>query len=120
MKSIKDIPNRGTQGLRWAHKTVNREEIVELIQKRLKFTKHEARVAVDAVLSTIRDSLKDGYRVTLQGFGSFRPHIKQPRSVVRFHISPGFYQELFGEKPKVPQPIDPKSEVDALIKGLLG
>ena len=113
------IPNRGTKGLRWAHKTVNREEIVDLIQKRLRFTKHQARVAVDAVLTTITDSLKDGYRVTLQGFGSFRPHIKKPRSVVRFHISPKFYRELFGEEPKVPETVDPQSEVDALIKGLL-
>jgi DNA-binding protein HU-beta len=50
---------------------VTKNEVIDEVARRANLGKKEAGAAVDAVLSTIESSLKDGSDVTFTGFGKF-------------------------------------------------
>ncbi len=50
---------------------MTKADLVERIAKDAKMSKRAAEAALDSVLDGIRDSLKQGKKVTLVGFGSF-------------------------------------------------
>lgn len=51
---------------------MNKAELIEEVANRTGLTKKVVGKTVDAVTSTITNSLAEGERVTLVGFGSFR------------------------------------------------
>ena len=51
---------------------MNKAELVEKIANQIGLTRKTSREAVDAIISAIIDSLAEGERVTLVGFGTFQ------------------------------------------------
>lgn len=58
---------------------MNKAELVEEVAKKTGLTKKVCRDAVDAVISTIKDSLRKREKVTLVGFGSFKVMARKSR-----------------------------------------
>jgi len=50
---------------------VNKGQLIEEVSKRGRFTKKEAKTAVEATLDTIKRNTKKGRGVQLLGFGTF-------------------------------------------------
>jgi DNA-binding protein HU-beta len=50
---------------------VTKQEFVDAVADRADMSKRDAGVAVDAVLDTITDALKQGDSITFTGFGKF-------------------------------------------------
>jgi integration host factor subunit alpha len=79
------------------------------------FSKREAAELVDAVFNTLKDSLEQGYKLKISGFGNFvirdkadrfgrNPHTAErmvlaARRVVRFRPSPVLKAQVNGERP---------------------
>jgi DNA-binding protein HU-beta len=79
---------------------MNKREFIESISESNQMTQAAARKALNTLLSTMMETMKDGEKVTISGFGSFRvvakaaqkgrnPQTGQPivipaRKVVRF------------------------------------
>ncbi len=51
---------------------MTKAELVEEVARTTQLTKKHAEVIVNTVFETIVDSLKDGEKIELRGFGSFR------------------------------------------------
>ncbi len=51
---------------------MTKAQLVEEVARNTELTKKDAEVIVSTVLESIVDSLKDGDRIELRGFGSFR------------------------------------------------
>ncbi len=50
---------------------MNKMQLISEVAKRSGLTKKEAKAAIDAVFSAIRDALSKGQKVRLIGFGTF-------------------------------------------------
>ena len=50
---------------------MTKADLVDLVAKKVSLTNKAAREAVQAVLDSVRDSLKKGDKVVLTGFGTF-------------------------------------------------
>jgi DNA-binding protein HU-beta len=72
---------------------MTKQEFIEAVADAAGMSKREAAVAVDAVLDTITDALKNGDSVTFTGFGKFSTSARaarmgvNPRSGEAVHIS---------------------------------
>ena len=51
---------------------MTKAELVEKVANQINLTKRQTEVVVNTVFSSITDSLADGKKVELRGFGSFR------------------------------------------------
>ncbi len=58
---------------------MNKAELVEEVAGQVGLTKRVCREAIDAITSTITDSLARGEKVTLVGFGSFKVRKRKAR-----------------------------------------
>jgi nucleoid DNA-binding protein len=58
---------------------MNKAQLIEAVAKKV-CTKKEAQQAVEALLETIKDSLKKKEPVTISGFGTFRVKETKPRT----------------------------------------
>ena len=58
---------------------MNKAELVEKVASQTGLTKRACREAIDAITSTISDSLASGEKVTLVGFGSFKVRQRKAR-----------------------------------------
>jgi nucleoid DNA-binding protein len=58
---------------------MNKAQLIEAVTKKV-CTKKEAQQAVEALLETIKDSLKKKEPVTISGFGTFRVKETKPRT----------------------------------------
>ncbi len=58
---------------------MNKAELVEEVAGQVDLTKRVCREAIDAITSTITDSLARGEKVTLVGFGSFKVRKRKAR-----------------------------------------
>jgi len=58
---------------------MNKSEFVDAVATKAEMSKADAAVAVDAVLDTVTDALKDGQQVTLVGFGTFQVKERKAR-----------------------------------------
>lgn len=54
-------------------------EMVARLAQRMKISKKEADIVVKTIFGTIVDSLSNGEKVELRGFGSFRIKERKPR-----------------------------------------
>ncbi len=58
---------------------MTKDELVDEVAKNSDLSKKDAEVIVQTVLDSIVDSLKQGEKVELRGFGSFRLRDRAPR-----------------------------------------
>lgn len=71
---------------------MTKAELVERVASGSSLTRREAEVVVQAVLDSIVQSLKDGTKVELRGFGSFRLRNRaarigrNPKTGARVHV----------------------------------
>ena len=56
---------------------MTKQEFIEQLAKKVKWSKKDARDVVDTTLKLIVDGVKSGEKVTLTGFGSFQPYRRQ-------------------------------------------
>lgn len=60
--------------------TVNKKSIAETLAEKHDMTKKEAAAVVDTVFDTIAESLKDGAKVDITGFGKFEVKTRAART----------------------------------------
>jgi len=58
---------------------MNKAELIDEVARQTGLTKRVCRKAVDAVISTIKDSLAKREKITLVGFGSFKVATRKSR-----------------------------------------
>ena len=58
---------------------MNKNELISAVAERSNLTKKDAEMAVSAMLEAITDSLSDGEKVQLVGFGSFEVRKREAR-----------------------------------------
>jgi DNA-binding protein HU-beta len=58
---------------------MNKAQLINEVAKRSGITKKDAKAAVDAVFSSIKDALAKGQRVRLIGFGTFEVRKRNQR-----------------------------------------
>jgi len=58
---------------------MNKAQLINEVAKRSGITKKDAKAAVDAVFSAIKDALAKGQRVRLIGFGTFEVRKRNQR-----------------------------------------
>ena len=59
---------------------MNKEELLTEIAKRSKVTKKNAGLVLDAMMSTIQNTVKKGDKVTLVGFGTWERRDRKART----------------------------------------
>jgi integration host factor subunit alpha len=62
-----------------AGSTVTKADIVEKVYQKIGFSKKEASELVEMVFSTVKDTLKEGDKVKISGFGKFEVRSKKER-----------------------------------------
>ena len=62
-----------------ASRGMTKAELVEEVARTAQITKKHAELIVDTVFESIVNSLKDGDKIELRGFGSFRIRQRGPR-----------------------------------------
>jgi DNA-binding protein HU-beta len=60
-------------------RTMNKADLVNLVAARTELTKTEVSLVVDAAIETIIDSVVEGKKVSILGFGSFEPRERSAR-----------------------------------------
>ena len=58
---------------------MNKADLVNLVAARTELTKTEVSQVIDATIETIVDSVVDGQKVSILGFGSFEPRDRSAR-----------------------------------------
>ena len=58
---------------------MNKADLVNLVAARTELTKTDVSLVVDAAIETIVDSVVEGKKVSLLGFGSFEPRDRSAR-----------------------------------------
>ena len=53
---------------------MTKQEFIERLAKKVKWSKTDAQAVVDTTLKLIVEGVKKGEKVTLTGFGSFQPY----------------------------------------------
>jgi integration host factor subunit beta len=59
---------------------MTKAELVSKVSSRIKLSKKEAEVVINAITQSISDSLADGNKVEIRGFGSFRVRERNGRT----------------------------------------
>ncbi len=59
---------------------MNKNELINAVAESVSLSKADATRAVDSVLETITNTLKDGDQVSLVGFGTFTSKRREPRT----------------------------------------
>jgi len=93
---------------------MNKTEIIRRLAKEHGKSKKEVLILIDGFIGAIKESIKDGDRVTLSGFGSFTPserkgfkgvdpRTREPldipnRKIASFRCSRAFKEELNDDK----------------------
>ena len=58
---------------------MNKAELIAAVAEKTEFTKKDAEAAVNAVVSSVEDALKNGEKVQLIGFGTFEVRNRKAR-----------------------------------------
>lgn len=59
---------------------MNKGQFIEAIAEKANLSKKDASAALEAVISTITEALKDGDKITLTGFGTFETRQRAARN----------------------------------------
>ncbi|HZK44048.1 MAG TPA: HU family DNA-binding protein [Syntrophomonadaceae bacterium] len=77
---------------------MNKTELVKALAEKTEMTQKDAAKALEAVVATIQETLAEGERVQIIGFGSFEVRDRKERKV----ISPATGEEILVPATKVP------------------
>jgi DNA-binding protein HU-beta len=66
---LNDVPNAFTQSR--PARALTKAGMVDRVAERTGLSKKDARIALDAVIASIEDSLRDGEEISFTGFGKF-------------------------------------------------
>ena len=77
---------------------MTKRELIEVVAKKANLTNKAAREAIQAVINSIRDSLKRGEKIVITGFGTFSVR----KRVERIGRNPKTGQEIKIEAARVP------------------
>ena len=66
---------------------MNKADLVNLVAARTELTKTDVSLVVDAAIETIVDSVVEGKKVSILGFGSFEPRDRSARPVSYTHLT---------------------------------
>ncbi len=69
---------------------MNKKELVEIVSDKRNITKKEAEVYVDTIFDTITNSMVDGDKVLISGFGTFKVNYRKERK----GVSPKTQEEM--------------------------
>jgi len=58
---------------------MTKADLIEEVSRVVEFTRKEAEVIVEAIFSSVVKSLKEGDKIEIRGFGSFRTRQRQSR-----------------------------------------
>lgn len=58
---------------------MTKADLVEIIYEKVGLSKKEAKDIVETVFETLKDSLKNGEKIKISGFGNFSVRVKRPR-----------------------------------------
>ncbi len=58
---------------------MNKTDLIDAVAKETKLSKKDSELAINAVLNTITDTLADGEKVVLVGFGTFEVRHRSAR-----------------------------------------
>lgn len=94
---------------------MNREQLGRAVASRTNLNQREAAVAVDAILKTIEDALKEGSGIAFSGFGKF--HVAERGA--RAGRNPSTGERLRIAPSRVPR-FTPGSSLKAALRGLPG
>lgn len=61
---------------------MNKKELIDRVANKRNMTKKEAELLVDTVFDTITESVLEGDKVLLSGFGTFKVHHREERKGV--------------------------------------
>lgn len=86
--------------------TLNKQELVSLVAETLGSTKKDAKIALEAVVETIRTQLHEGREVNLTGFAKFYPVEVAEKTV---------FNHLVGREVTTPAHIKIKAKVSKAI-----
>ena len=86
---------------------MNKQEFIERVAAKAGLSKHDAASAVDAILETLTDSLRQGEEVAFVGFGKFSVQQRAARDAV----NPSTRQKM-----RIPASRVPKFTPGALLK----
>lgn len=87
--------------------TMNKADLVNIVAARTELTKTDVSLVVDAAIETIVDSVVEGKKVSILGFGSFEPRERSARQ----GLNP-----KTGEKIKIPAKRVPAFTAGKLFK----
>ncbi len=90
---------------------LNKKTLVEVISDKTGMTKKSATEVVDLVLETVADTLKDGGKVDLSGFGKFEVKVRNART----GINPATRETIQIPATKVPS-FKPAKALKDLVK----
>ncbi len=90
---------------------MNKTKLVDLVAKKAGLTKKEAKAAVDAFISAVKEALSKGERVRLIGFGTFEVRQRNARK----GINPRTKKTITIPARKVPV-FKPSSELKKIVK----
>ncbi len=89
---------------------MNKSDLVDAIASNAEITKSQAKLALDAVLNGVTDSLKNGDPVQLVGFGTFKVNFRSART----GRNPQTGEEIQIKASKVPAFVAGKALKDAV------
>ena len=69
---------------------MNKADLVNLVAARTELTKTDVSLVVDAAIETIVDSVVEGKKVSLLGFGSFEPRDRSARQRLNLELSSSY------------------------------
>ena len=58
---------------------MNRQELIEIVAAKTNQPQRAVELVLTALITTIQDTVADGEKVALMGFGSFEPKHQEPR-----------------------------------------
>jgi len=58
---------------------MTKTELIEEVSRAVEMTQKDSEVIVEVILNSVVRALRDGDKIEIRGFGSFRTHQRQPR-----------------------------------------
>jgi len=58
---------------------MTKTELIEEVSRAVEMTRRDSEVIIEAIFNRVVRALRDGDKIEIRGFGSFRTHQRQPR-----------------------------------------
>jgi DNA-binding protein HU-beta len=90
---------------------VTKDDVVNAVAARTGLSKKDARIAVEAVLESVKEALRDGHDVTFTGFGKFTVQNRNART--------GTNPRSPGQKVTIPASTVPKFSAGSQLRAVV-